>query len=246
MAFDFVSYIESTFTAATVLPEQTGEQKQQYMLHIIAIVIHVYHQEFQQDAATSYQLLKQKSPEIVQRITQRSLEIMLQQESATQFFTPIQSSLSDVTHRITQHIADELLALDDMSHLGIEGIQELLVQQYEAIQPLVQPWFWSAIDHTPLAAVVEAPVDAQAVMHEFNQMMQNGLREHEHPTDPINVSSEMTTNHQVAPSIPSQHAATPMQPPKLNPKPNHKKEIFLFVTVILLLLSLFLIYQSMR
>ena len=250
MAFDFVSYIDTALAPqhSSLLPEQISDTRSVYFKHLIAFTLHDFIQRFEHEPDTSYQLLHHQEPELVFSTAQAVVNHIRQHEAAATFFAPIQSELTPLASSVSQRIADELLALEQVSNLGTAGIRELLTAQYQHIQPSVLPWFWQAIGIAAPNTPQEQAVDTQTVMHEFNHMMQQTSHQIDSSSDqqtaqPIN-SSPSTITHTV-----NTHTVNPHAVNKTGSKPvsksSHKKEIYLLLTIILVALSLFLLYQSL-
>lgn len=236
MAFDFVGYIDTALASqhSALLPNQISDTRSVYFKHLIAFTMHDYIQRFEYEPDTTYQLLHHQKPDLVLSTAQAVLNVIRQHEAASTFFAPIQTDLIPVASTVSQRIADELLALDQQSHLGITGIHELLSQQYQYIQPMVLPWFWQAIDTVAPHETLSQVVDAQQVMHEFNQILQQ-TGQHNPPSTVQSTSDPQFNNRYIKKELTAKSAS----------KSSHKKEIYLLLTIILVALSLFLLYQSL-
>ncbi|GAA5008421.1 hypothetical protein GCM10023206_14920 [Acinetobacter puyangensis] len=202
MAFDFISYIAQQVgqQQPNLLADEPKQVKNRYLIHLIAFQLSALIETAQQDENKVYEKIQQLNSNWLADITQQTIT---HDQQALEYFQPISTKLSDISHKVATLMINEITQLDQNAHLGISGIKELLDGQYVWMQDQVEQWFWDSINHPEFKSLTSAQPsnepDFDEIMQEFNHMLQQQAQHN--PQDHATTHSTLADVTPIAPSI---------------------------------------------
>lgn len=195
MSFDLTAYLKQQVMQQhpLFLANEDSNQRQQYLVHLVALQLHLLAQTDQTECLTQIQ---HQQVDWLNRLCITHIET---HPLSQQYFQTVQAKLTSASQTVAQITMIELAQLEQISNLGVAGIQELLQNQYELMAQYVDDWFLADIERNDLITTSYTGeqnnvADFNQVMQEFNQMLQQQIHHgtqgqhdghHQRTPDPI-------------------------------------------------------------